>query len=89
MIINNNKILKNMSQPDKVSIRHSYHAFSSKVFKYETWFAMAEFVDNAIASYLKYERQLKTIEGKDFKLQVSIEINEPEIKLQFEIMQQE
>lgn len=71
-----------MSQPDKVSIRPQVTMLSVlKFLEYETWFALAEFVDNAIASYLKYERQLKTIDGKDFKLQVSIEINEPENKI--------
>lgn len=71
-----------MSQPDKVSIRPQVTMLSVlKFLEYETWFALAEFVDNAIASYLKYEKQLKTIEGKDFKLQVSIEINEPENKI--------
>jgi len=71
-----------MNQPDKVSIRPQVTMLSVlKFLEYETWFALAEFVDNAIASYLKNERQLKTIEGKDFKLQVSIEINEPENKI--------
>lgn len=52
-----------------------------KFLEYETWFALAEFVDNAIASFLKYEKELKAAEGKDFKLIVSIEINDPENKI--------
>lgn len=52
-----------------------------KFLEYETWFALAEFVDNAIASFLKYEKELKALEGKDFKLIVSIEINDPENKI--------
>jgi hypothetical protein len=52
-----------------------------KFLEYETWFALAEFVDNAIASYLKNENSLKALEGTDFKLIVSIEINDPENKI--------
>ena len=52
-----------------------------KFLEYETWFALAEFVDNAIASYLKNEKQLLAVEGDSFKLTISIEINEPENKI--------
>lgn len=52
-----------------------------KYLEYETWFALAEFIDNAIASYLKNEVALKAIEGDKFKLEVRIEINEPENKI--------
>jgi hypothetical protein len=49
--------------------------------EYETWFALAEFVDNAICSFQLYEKELKSIEGKDFKLEVRIEINEAENRI--------
>ncbi len=52
-----------------------------KYLEYETWFALAEFIDNAIASYLKNEVEIKAIEGDKFKLEVRIEINEPENKI--------
>lgn len=52
-----------------------------KYLEYETWFALAEFVDNSIASYLVNLERLNEIEGPDFKLIVSIEINEPENKI--------
>lgn len=71
-----------MEQQDKVNIRPQVTMLSVlKFLEYETWFALAEFVDNAIDSYLKNERMLKALEGKDFKLQVSIEINDPENKI--------
>lgn len=71
-----------MKQHDKVSIRPQVTMLSVlKFLEYETWFALAEFVDNAIASYLKNEKQLKAVEGNDFKLLVTIEINEPENKI--------
>jgi len=52
-----------------------------KYLEYETWFALAEFIDNAIASYLRNEIAIKAIEGDEFKLEVRIEINEPENKI--------
>ncbi len=71
-----------MSQQDKVSIRPQVTMLSVlKYLEYETWFALAEFIDNAIASYLKNEEAIKAIEGQKFKLEVRIEINEPENKI--------
>ncbi len=52
-----------------------------KYLEYETWFELAEFIDNAIASYLKNEVAIKAIEGDKFKLEVRIEIYEPENKI--------
>lgn len=66
-----------MSDPNKVSIRPGVSVLSIlKFLEYETWFALAEFVDNSIASYLKCEKELKAIEGEDFKLRVRIEIDD-------------
>lgn len=42
---------------------------------YKPWFAMAEFVDNSLQSFLDYEEELKDIEGQDFKLKVEIELD--------------
>lgn len=78
----NFQFYRNMQQYDKVSIRPQVTMLSVlKFLEYETWFALAEFVDNSIASYLKNETELKAIEGDDFKLLVNIEINEPENKI--------
>ena len=52
-----------------------------KFLEYETWFALAEYVDNAIASYLKNEEVLKQLHGEDFQLEVTIEINDPDNKI--------
>lgn len=49
--------------------------------EYETWFALAEFVDNAIASYQNNEKILKELHGENFQLEVKIEINDPENKI--------
>lgn len=71
-----------MSQQSKVSIRPQVTMLSVlKHIEYETWFALAEFIDNAIDSYLKNISQLKEIEGENFVLDVKVEINEPENRI--------
>src|SRR5258708_29876965 len=71
-----------MSQLDKVSIRPGVSILSIlKHIEYDPWYALAEFVDNAIDSYLKYEKELKTIEGNNFALEVRIELNDVDKKI--------
>ena len=60
----------------KVNIRPSVSMLSVlKHLNYRPWFALAEFVDNAIQSYFDNERQLRAVSGKGYKLRVEIEIN--------------
>jgi Histidine kinase-, DNA gyrase B-, and HSP90-like ATPase len=42
---------------------------------YRPWFAMAEFVDNSLQSFLDYRETLEEVEGEGFKLVVTIEID--------------
>jgi Histidine kinase-, DNA gyrase B-, and HSP90-like ATPase len=42
---------------------------------YKTWFALAEFVDNAVQSYLANKEQLEEVHGPDFRLKVGIFID--------------
>ena len=42
---------------------------------YRAWFALAEFVDNSVQSYLSSKAQLEAVEGSGFKLKVSIDID--------------
>ncbi len=42
---------------------------------YRPWFAVAEFVDNSLQSFLDYRSQLEKIEGPGFKLRVRIELD--------------
>lgn len=42
---------------------------------YRPWFAIAEFVDNSLQSYLTYRNELSQVEGEGFTLQVSIELD--------------
>lgn len=41
---------------------------------YKTWFALAEFVDNAVQSYLANKDRLEAVHGPNFKLKVGIVI---------------
>jgi len=43
---------------------------------YKPWFALAEFVDNAVQSYLESQLELEFSEGEDFQLKVDIEIRQ-------------
>lgn len=71
-----------MSQQSKVSIRPEVTMLSVlKHIEYETWFALAEFIDNSIDSYLKNEEILKQTEKDNFMLEVKVEINEPENRI--------
>ncbi len=42
---------------------------------YRPWFAMAEFVDNSLQSFLSRRQELQAVEGDNFKLCVSIDLN--------------
>jgi len=60
---------------DRVSIRPGVSVLSVlKHLNYKPWFALAEFVDNAVQSYLSNKERLEEIHGKDFKLKVRIDI---------------
>lgn len=71
-----------MNHQTKVSIRPGVSILTMlKHIQYDPWYALAEFVDNAIDSYLKNEKQLKEIDGKSFQLEVKIEINDTDKKI--------
>ncbi len=42
---------------------------------YKAWFALAEFVDNSVQSYLSNRAELQALHGKDFKLKIKISID--------------
>ena len=67
--------MSNTPSLHKVNIRPSVSVLSVlKHLNYKPWFALAEFVDNAIQSALSNERQLRAALGKNYKLKVEIEI---------------
>ena len=65
-----------MKELNNVNIRPGVTILSVlKHLNYKPYYALAEFVDNAIDSFLKNEEELRKIEGKDFKLRVDIEFD--------------
>ena len=67
---------------NKVNIRPNVSMLSVlKFLEYETWYALAEYVDNAIASYQNNKERLMDLHDRNFQLEVSIEINDPENKI--------
>ncbi|WP_075996164.1 ATP-binding protein [Salaquimonas pukyongi] len=62
-----------MAQLNSVNIRPGVNVLSVLPhLNYKAWFALAEFVDNAIQSSLDRIRELKAIDGDDYRLQVDI-----------------
>src|SRR5882724_4492685 len=60
----------------KINIRPSVSVLSVlKHLNYKPWYALAEFVDNAIQSYLDNERELRAASGKNYKLRVDIAVS--------------
>ena len=65
-----------MENINKVDIRPGVNILSVlKHLNYKPHYALAEFVDNAIDSYLKNEKKLKDIKGDNFNLRVDIEFD--------------
>ena len=64
------------TNPERVSIRPGVSVLSVlSSLNYRPWFALAEFVDNSIQSFLDYRQQLAAHDGRRAKLTVSIELN--------------
>jgi hypothetical protein len=60
---------------DKVSIRPGVSILSVlRYLNYKPWFALAEFVDNSLQSYLDNKAALEAVHGAGFKLHVRIDI---------------
>ena len=49
--------------------------YNSRNMAYEHHFALAEFVDNSIQSFVENEEEIKSIEGKDFKPEIIIDFS--------------
>ena len=60
----------------KIDIRPGISVLSAlRHLNYRPWYALGEFVDNAVQSYLQNQSALKSAEGDDFKLRVEIELD--------------
>lgn len=65
-----------MQQLSSVNIRPGVTILSVlKHLNYKPYYALAEFIDNSIDSFLKNEDTLKSLKGDDFKLIVNIEFD--------------
>ena len=63
-------------QLKRVSIRPGVSVLSVlRHLNYKPWFALAEFVDNAVQSYLDNKETLHKIHGNDWKLKVTIDVD--------------
>lgn len=61
---------------ERVSIRPGVSVLSVlRHLNYKPWFALAEFVDNSVQSYLANDRALKALHGPTFRLIVQIDID--------------
>jgi hypothetical protein len=45
---------------------------------YRAWYALAEFVDNSLQSFLAHREELAKLHGADYKLEVAINISPSE-----------
>lgn len=62
-----------------VSIRHKPGIYSMyRKIQNEPWFAIAEFVDNAIQSFHSNKTQLMAVEGSDFQFRIQIDVSPEE-----------
>lgn len=61
---------------EKINIRPGVSILSVlKHLNYKPWYALAEFVDNSIQSYLTHQKELKKVGGKKYQLKVAISID--------------
>ncbi len=60
----------------RVSIRPGVSVLSVlRHLKYQPWFALAEFVDNSVQSFLEHREELQKLHGGALRLEVSIDID--------------
>lgn len=64
------------SDIDKVSIKPGVSVLSVlRHLNYKPWFALAEFVDNAVQSFIDCREKLEMVHGGDYKVKVQISID--------------
>lgn len=71
-----------MTQVNSVNIRPGVNVLSVLPhLNYKAWYALAEFVDNSIQSSIDRKRELRSIEGEDYRLRVDIDFTAAENKI--------
>jgi hypothetical protein len=70
------QLTPNLQQTESIEIRPEVTMLSVlRHLNYKAWFAIAEFIDNALQSYLANRDALEALHGPDFKLQVDVRID--------------
>jgi Histidine kinase-, DNA gyrase B-, and HSP90-like ATPase len=65
-----------MSTAGKVNIRPGVSVLSVlRHLNYSPWFALAEFVDNSVQSYIENKSKLHALHGPGWRLKVSIDVD--------------
>lgn len=69
--MNNSKNIK------KVSIRHKPGAYTAyRSMNNKIWYALSEYIDNAVQSYLKNKESLLKVDGEKYQFKVEIQIDQ-------------
>ena len=67
---------------ETVSIRPSVGYLANlQAINYRAWYAMAEFVDNSIQSYIQNKTKLRKHHGPNFKLKIAIYVTPSKIQI--------
>ena len=67
---------------ETVSIRPSVGYLANlQAINYRAWYAMAEFVDNSIQSYIQNKKKLRNHHGSNFKLKIAIYVTPSKIQI--------
>lgn len=68
-----------MTEPQTIQIRPGVGILSVlSHLNYKPWFAIAEFVDNSIQSFLDYRAEIQKVDGRAARLRVDIELDSSE-----------
>ncbi|MFL5614839.1 MAG: DNA (cytosine-5-)-methyltransferase [Gemmatimonadaceae bacterium] len=64
------------NRDDRINIRPPVNVLSVlRHLNYQPWYAFAEFVDNALQSYLSNRKELQAVDGRSAQLRVSVSID--------------
>ena len=71
-----------MSNKETVNIRPSVGYLSIlQAINYRAWYAIAEFVDNSLQSYIQNKTLLRKLHGSNFKLKIAIYVTKSKIQI--------
>ena len=75
-----------MSNKETVNIRPSVGYLSIlQAINYRAWYAIAEFVDNSLQSYIQNKPLLRKLHGSNYKLKIAIYVTKSKIQSECEM----